>query len=231
MEDKLPIGDALRFGWEGTKKHFWFLFGLYALYFLIQFGAGVAIALLSGHNKELSSALGLLLNLTSNVIFNTGTAAVALKICDGAKPSLGDFICDGKVLFYFLLAMFLMGVLLVAGFVLLIIPGIYVAIRLSQCVYYIVEQKNDPVEAVRSSWEATRGMAGSLFVYFLAIFGLFLLGLLSFIIGIIPVWFVMLIASAYLYRVLNHRLLTRRKASQETPKEPSTPSTVLVQLT
>ncbi len=221
----LPIGDALRFGWEGTKKNFWFLLGLYVLFYLIQFAAAFALTFLSEANEQLAAGLGLLVNLVANVILPTGTAVVSLKICDGLKPELGDFICDGKTLLFFLLELFLLGTILVAGFLCLIVPGIYLAIRLSQCTYFIVEQKNDPIGALKNSWEATRDLAGPLFVYFLAAMGLILGGFLLFLVGMIPAWFVTTIASAYLYRVLNQRLTARPSPE----KDPSTPPPILLE--
>lgn len=221
----LPIGDALRFGWEGTKKNFWFLLGVHLLFYLIQFGAAIALTFLSEANEQLAAGLGMLVNLVANVVLPTGMAAVALKICDGLKPRLEDFLCDGKTLLYFLLELFLVGTILVAGFLLLIFPGIYLAIRLSQCTYYVVEQKNDPIDAIRNSWEATRGMAGPLFVYFLAAVGLVFGGFLLLVVGVIPAWFVTMIASAYIYRVLNRRLT----APPATEKDPSTPPPILLE--
>lgn len=224
MNDKLPIGDALRFGWEAAKKHFWFLLGLYALAVVIRLGASVALALLLGKNEGLAAGLNLLFSTAYQVIFTTGTLAVALKICDGLKPELSDFIREGRVLGFYFLAMILLVSIVVAGLLFLVFPGVYMALRLSQAPYYVVEQKKDPIEAIKASWEATRGMAGSLFVYGLAVAGLMFVGLLCLIVGIIPVWFTSIIASAYLYRVLNQRL-TLRTAQ----KDLSTPPPVLVE--
>lgn len=227
MDDKLPIGDALRFGWEGTKKHFWFLLGLYVLVFLIRMGASIGFAFIPHDYEGITIGLNLLIGAAYQVILATGTAAVALKICDGQKPELGDFLREARVLGFYFLTMLLVVSVVMAGFILLIVPGIYVAIRLSLAVYYVVEQNKDPIEAVKSSWEATKGMAGSLFLFGVVVFGLLVAGLLCLILGVIPVWFTTIIASAYLYRVLNQRLAAR--GSPIPQKEDSTPSPVLVE--
>ena len=209
MKDPLPIGDALRFGYEGMKKHFFFLFGLFFLYYVVQFGASIFLVLLLDHNSELATLLGYLISLVGNVILTTGSVAISLKICDGLKPQWGDFICEGKVLAFNFLAILVITPMLVIGFILLIFPGIYMALRLGQAIYFIVEQKENPIDAIKKSWEATEGMAGSLFLYYLAAFGILLGGFFLLLIGLIPAWFVTMIASAYLYRVLNQRLMTR----------------------
>lgn len=212
MKEPLPIGDALRFGYEGMKKHFFFLFGLFFLYYVVQFGASVFLVLLLDHNSDLASLLGSLVSLVGNVILTTGSVAIALKICDGVKPQWADFICEGKVLAFNFLAILVITPVLAIGFLFLIFPGIYMAIRLGQTIYFIVEQKENPIDAMKKSWEATEGMAGSLFVYYLAVFGILMGGFFLLVIGLIPAWFVTMIASAYLYRVLNQRLMNRNSA-------------------
>lgn len=225
MQDKLPIADALSFSWEATKRYFWTLFGIFGVLILIQIGAGVFVVLFSEVDESIASIFSVLFNLIYNVVVPTGTAAVALKVCDGQKPVLADLFCDLKTLGFFFLELLLLGSVLMVGFLLFIVPGVYMALRLSQCVYYIVEQKNDPIEAVKNSWEATRGMALPLLGYFLLSGVLVLGGFLLLVVGIIPAWFVVTIASAYLYRVLNQRLV-RAPAPQ---KDPSTPPPILVQ--
>lgn len=212
MKEPLPIGDALRFGYEGMKKHFFFLFWLFFLYYVVQFGASVFLVLLLDHNSDLASLLGSLVSLVGNVILTTGSVAIALKICDGVKPQWADFICEGKVLAFNFLAILVITPVLAIGFLFLIFPGIYMAIRLGQTIYFIVEQKENPIDAIKKSWEATEGMAGSLFVYYLAVFGILMGGFFLLVIGLIPAWFVTMIASAYLYRVLNQRLMNRNSA-------------------
>ena len=232
MANNLPIGDALRFGWEGTKKNFWFLLGLLILFYLVQFGATMFLAFLLHLNEGLqglAGALGYVVNLASNLVFATGTVAVALKICDGQRPGLGDFICEGKVLGFYFLWLLILVPLLMTGFLLLIVPGVYLAIRLGQGAYFIVEQKDNPIDALKKSWEATQGAAMDLFLYYLVTIAIVFGGLLLLLVGAIPAWFVTMIASAYIYRVLNQRLTSRSPSPSEAPKDPSTPPPVLVE--
>jgi uncharacterized membrane protein len=94
-----------------------------------------------------------------------------------------------------LIVMFiLMAVLIVAGFLLLILPGIYLSIAYSFAPYLIVE-KNMGV------WEALETSRKAITAYWWRYFGLMLVALLLVIIGLIPVfigliWVVPIIAIA-----------------------------------
>jgi hypothetical protein len=50
----------------------------------------------------------------------------------------------------------------VGGMVLLIVPGIIIALRLSQATYYLVDQDLGVREAYKASWNATKGHLGKL---------------------------------------------------------------------
>ncbi|MCR5809522.1 MAG: DUF975 family protein [Clostridiales bacterium] len=75
------------------------------------------------------------------------------------------------------------------GFICLVIPGIIVSLGLSQVVYLLVEDENIAyMDAIKKSWEMTRGYKGDLFVMILSFIGWFLLALVTF--GIAGVLFV-----------------------------------------
>ena len=66
---------------------------------------------------------------------------------------------------------------MIAGFALFIIPGIVWALRWTMAVNFVIAENMRPVEAMKASWEATRG-------YFWTIFGAFtLIGLFIVVAG------------------------------------------------
>jgi len=86
---------------------------------------------------------------------------------------------------------------------LLIIPGIYLALRLQFFTAIIVEEDGGILESLRRSWEITKGQAMPLFLVFLTMVGISIVGFLLFIVGIfvaIPLTYMMY---AYTYRKLS----------------------------
>ena len=89
------------------------------------------------------------------------------------------------------------------GLGLLIIPGIYLALRLQFFTAIIVEEDGGILESLRRSWEITKGQAMPLFLVFLTMVGISIVGFLLFIVGIfvaIPLTYMMY---AYTYRKLS----------------------------
>jgi hypothetical protein len=92
----------------------------------------------------------------------------------------------------------MVGIVVVIGFVLLIVPGVIAMLGLYLTQFYVVEANMGPIEAMKASWESTKGQKGDIFVLILLSFFVILGGILAFCVGIfvaIPViWVAMAIA-------------------------------------
>jgi hypothetical protein len=97
------------------------------------------------------------------------------------------------------LSNFLKTIILVAGFILLIIPGIVFACRLAFVPYLVMDKNLDPVAAVERSWNMTRGYGWTIFGLALMSLPIFIAGLICLIVGVFPamVWISSSFASLY----------------------------------
>lgn len=75
--------------------------------------------------------------------------------------------------------------LVILGFMLLIIPGIIIAIRLTFVSYLVMDKNMEPMRAVEKSWELTRGHGWSIFGMAILSFFIFIGGLMVCGVGII----------------------------------------------
>lgn len=119
----------------------------------------------------------------------------------GKKPEIGElfsFKNYWKVLATTLLA----GVLIIIGVILLIIPGIIVAIGLSQY-YYILREHPEysPAEVLSTSWKMMKGHKMEFFILGLSFIGWALLGIIC-VVGILWVIPYVYTAMAAFYRKL-----------------------------
>lgn len=99
------------------------------------------------------------------VVNMAGTIAILLLVFD-RNLTVGGAIAGGLALlpFYFL-ASLLSGVILFAGFLAFIVPALYLYGRLAPLAAVVVaERQRNPIEAVRRSFELTRGRGWSLFL-------------------------------------------------------------------
>jgi len=86
---------------------------------------------------------------------------------------------------------------------LLIIPGIWFALRYQYFGMAIVDKNMGPIEALKYSGQITQGNALKLFGMALASMGVIVLGLLALILGVFVAMPVVYIAMAYIYRTLS----------------------------
>lgn len=108
--------------------------------------------------------------------FSVGLATWSLDVANGNEPRL-ERIFDGfKSFVNPLVAYVLMSVLIGAGIVFLIIPGIIIALGLSQTFYIIAENpETDGIKALQQSWNMMKGYKTT---YFMLCLRYFLLGIL-----------------------------------------------------
>lgn len=199
-------GDAIRFGWETVKSNLGFFIGIQLLAFIIILIPSVISEIM----KEDAPIISALFNLASSVlqiVLTMGFMGIALMFCDDKKPRIADlFSCLSLflILKYFF-ASILYGLSMAAGFILLIIPGIIVAIRLGLFLYFIVDTGSGPIVSLKASWKATTGSTLDLFLLGLLLMGINILGFLALLIGLFISIPLSIVASAYAYRSLAGR--------------------------
>jgi uncharacterized membrane protein len=95
------------------------------------------------------------------------------------------------------------------GLILLIVPGVILALTFGYASYLVVDRDSGLREALRSSSRITSGARWKLFCLGLASVGILLVGALCLVIGLIVAFPVVQMASVYAYR----RLLARAQAA------------------
>lgn len=113
------------------------------------------------------------------------------------------------------LANLLTMIFVVIGLFLLIVPGFIVAIRLSFVSYLIIDKKLPAMDAIKQSWEMTKGHSWT-------IFGMILLAILIVIAGIICLGVGMIVSIAWIsaaFAVLYYSVSNKKKMNPD-----STPS-------
>lgn len=87
---------------------------------------------------------------------------------------------------HIILANLIVFAIIMIGFIMLIIPGIILSVRLTFVSYLVMDKKMEPITAVEESWRLTRGYGWTIFAMGLVSIFIILFGLLMLIIGIFP---------------------------------------------
>jgi hypothetical protein len=114
-----------------------------------------------------------------------GTNWVFLKAVRGERIEIRDmFIVFQKNYWNAVIAKIVVGVIVGLGIVMLIVPGIIFACRLAFVPYLVVDREMDVMDALRVSWDMTRGHGWQIFLMgFLAIF-IVIAGLVLLFVGV-----------------------------------------------
>ena len=129
----------------------------------------------------------IVINLISCIIsciFALGYMKNIFQALDGEEPQFSAYGQQARKIITYFVANLFMGIIVVFGICLFIIPGIYLALRLQFFTAFIVEEDTGIIESLKRSWEITRGQGMPLFMLMLAMIGIFILGLILLGIGI-----------------------------------------------
>ena len=199
--NKFSIGEVIRLGWETFKKN-----ALLAIGILI--GLVVINSLISGITGAFDKSnfvVILVINILSLVV-STWLSVVMyrliIKITDGKAVSTEDLKTEPMLLVRFFAAQLVAGILIVIGFVLLIVPGVYLALRFMFAPYAIVDKNLGPIEALKYSGELTKGIKWQLLGYSIVAILIILVGAIALLVGLLVAVPVVMFASVHIYRKL-----------------------------
>jgi len=145
-----------------------------------------------------------------------GCSWVYLKAIRGDSFRFQDVFFAYQSFGNILVANLLVFLIVVAGFIMLIVPGIIFACKLAFVPYLVMDEKMEAVDAVRKSWNMTRGFSWTIFLMgFLSIF-VAIGGLICFIVGIFPAAIWISLAFACIYWVISAKTKVSAESTSET---------------
>ena len=185
-------------GWRQMFKYFLelFLIAIIAWVIVLPSGAG---RLAAGAAGGLLGFLALVYGLLILGPIEYGVSFAHLKAARGDKLEITDMFQAFQNYWNAVLANILVLALVLVGLILLIIPGIIFGCKLAFTPYLVVDQKMGAIEAAKASWSMTRGYAWKVFFIGLLAIPIAIVGLVLFIVGIIPaiIWIRLTFASLY----------------------------------
>jgi uncharacterized membrane protein len=193
--------EAVRFGWDTMKSNLGFFIVL-----LIAVGLLYTVPpIIVGIVMEANVFLGLILRIADivlGIIISMGLVKIALRFCDKEKGRFSDLFSQYHLFFNYLFALILYGLIVFGGTLLLIVPGIIWGIKFCFVDYFVIDKRLGPIEALKRSSAVTRGVKWDLFVFFLMLIGINLLGALCLLIGLFATIPTTMVARAFVYRRL-----------------------------
>jgi len=204
METKFVISDVVTKSWQCTKAQLWILVGLLIGY-LILFGT-LTFASIPLQKSVMGMIVFMLINIGISLIFSLGYLKNIFQALDGIEPQFSAYGQQARKTVTFFAASIIMSIAVMIGSLFLIIPGIYLAIRLQFFAAFIVEEDSGVIESLKRSWTITEGQVLHLLLLFLVMYGIMILGVMLFFIGTFVAAPMIYIMYAEVFRKLNNPL-------------------------
>lgn len=193
--------EAIASGWKIFKSHKGMFIGIVFISMLLY----IIPNILQGTFKE-QKVLAALIGVCAWVLQSAiamGMARISLQVTDKGLSSISELFSCFPLLLKYIVSSVLYGLMVFVGMVLLIVPGIIVAIRGQFFVYYIIDEDAGPIEAIKKSFEITKGSVINLSFLSLITILLNFAGMLALILGIFITIPITLVAYAFVYRKLH----------------------------
>lgn len=178
-----PLNDSIDFGWNTFLANIRYLVTLYLIFFflgsMITLGQIEAVGVMGpygGAFLTISNAAKLLSKgaiqeevfiVIAYILFvlvcELGFIGVSLKLCDGNKPHYSDLFKQYQLLENFIIAYVIYLILILIGYILLVVPGIYLLNKYFFYSYLIVDKNIGPIESLKKSGNITKGKIWTVF--------------------------------------------------------------------
>lgn len=112
--------------------------------------------------------------------FSIGLLIYIFKIIKNKKYSIQDIFNPYSNFFRIFALFFITGLLITLGTLLLIIPGILIAIRLNFAPYVMADGEKDPIECIKKSYKLIEGYRWDYIKFAFSFIGWFLISIVAF---------------------------------------------------
>lgn len=210
MNPKFTIGQTFSNAWKAVKANIWVLVGLFIGYSILSF----TLSLFSGQSTVFNSIFAIL-SLVIGSLFSLGYLRNIFQALDGEEPQFSAYGQESRKLIKYIAASLIYSIIVFIGTILLIIPGIYLGIRLQFFSAFIVDEDCGAIESLKRSWAITKNEELPLFLLFLFMVLIFIIGVLLLGVGVfiaVPVIYAMQLT---VYRLLNSPVNTQLEVAEE----------------
>ncbi|MFF0818697.1 hypothetical protein ACFYVR_26640 [Rhodococcus sp. NPDC003318] len=209
---QLTVGDAIGYGWNKFKNNAGVWVGILVIAGLISIAVSLIFAdwgsitdpdsaSFADNTFSLWGIIGRIVTTIVGYLISAALIRGALHELDGNRPGIGAFFQFSNV-GAIIIASFLVGLMTGIGLILLIIPGLVVAFLSYWTLQFVIDQDQDAITAIKSSFSAISKNVGPLLLLALALIGINIVGALLCLIGLLVTVPIAIIASTYAYRVV-----------------------------
>lgn len=157
MSVRFGASDAVEYAWLRFKEQPGALIAVLLAVFGIVLIPWIVYIVLLATDHAMAGILVYLLAIVVQLVLGVGTIAISLKVADRKPWAFGELFSQGGRMLPYIGASILYGIVVVIGYFIFLLPGMYLSIRLSLYQYFVVDKGQGPIESLKSSWALTEG--------------------------------------------------------------------------
>jgi len=199
------IGSAVDFGWETFKKRPGFFVGTSLVILLLNIAAGAVTSVIDAGltgSMDKTTPISFMADLVLGTFINMGVTAFYLNAYDNPDTVSLASLWHPQPFWKFLAASLLLGLAIVIGFLLLIVPGVIFTLMFMFATFIVVDRELGPIEAMKESKRLAHGHKWALLGFVLMLALINLLGVLALGVGLLVSIPVSSLAFVHAYRTL-----------------------------
>jgi uncharacterized membrane protein len=198
----INLVQLFKYSFQQYKKYVSFVFGamltLYVLAFVPQF---FYVLRLSENPTSQDQAFRMVLMIVQ-LFLSLGFTKVMLLLVQNKYVEVIDMFNNFRPFLSYFVASFLYGLAVLIGLFLLILPGIFIAIRFQFYPYFILEEEDHAITALHKSYNYSHDLNLELFLFGVVVLALNIIGMSFLGIGILFTYPLTTMATAVIYKGL-----------------------------
>lgn len=203
--EPIDVGACVKRGFEITKRNFGTILLVGLTYLGVTIGATLVLGMVDsalgmgtpqtewqteGGNaiakyQQTGSPLNVILSQVLSIFLSLGLVRIGLNLVSGKQASVGQLFGEGRKLLPAIGASILFAAMLVIGFMLLIVPGVYLALRFGQYMNAMVDRNLGVIDSLKYSSSITTNNRLNLFLLALLSIAIVFAGLLALVVGLV----------------------------------------------
>lgn len=197
--DLLPL---FKFSLHQFKKYTSFIIGAILTFVVLAVVPQIYFMMRAPEDPTLQTQFISLLLTGIQIFLSLGFTKLMLLLVQDAYVTVADMFNNFSIFLSYFIASFIYGLAVTIGLLLLIAPGIYVAIRFQFFPYFIIENGDSAFIALQKSFNLSQDLTLELLLFGVVVVGLNILGALLLGMGIIFTYPLTTMATAIIYRSL-----------------------------
>jgi|GEM_PF-46342 len=183
MEARFSIKEVYSTSWKSLKEQIWVIVGIYIAFAIVS--SVLSLVLMPAQtSSKVGSIIITVITVIISLIFTLGFMKNLFQALDGEEPQFSAYGKQAHKILTLFVASLIYAIVVTIGLCIIIVPGIYLALRLQFFQAAIVEEDAGITSSLRRSWSITKGEVMHLFLLFLLQIAITIIGLCILIVGI-----------------------------------------------